>query len=281
EIGAGGVHIADSIAHLRRRIDRLQLHLLYNDSGAIMIEGLLHQVLNGCLNGLPRAGENWLNLGAANHLAHGAFGHRLHCAFRILNVEQEFADPCRLHFPQNRQVRIDDISAAGEHQALFRYVAHGCAAAPDIVHYSHANIDLVHAQRFRREHRFNWIWQMVVQTGLDLAHFPAEAEDNAQLIRLDPDKPGKSPYADHAKRDKSKTASAEIAAGQHVPQFILAAAEDFFQIGRRRPRRLRSGTPGALATAAPRAAPALIGPRHRIKSPAPAVRPAYLSWEGL
>src|SRR5262249_60557035 len=123
-------------------------------------------------------------------------------------------------------VYVGDTPAAGEQQALSRYVAHGCAAAPDIVHYSHANIDLVHAQRFRREHRFNWIWQMVVQTGLDLAHFPAEAEDNAQLIWLDPEKPGKSPKRDYTKEDESETASAEIAAGQHVPHFVLAPAGD-------------------------------------------------------
>jgi hypothetical protein len=36
----------------------------------VVIESLLHQVLNSRLDGLPRAGENRLDLGAANHLAH-------------------------------------------------------------------------------------------------------------------------------------------------------------------------------------------------------------------
>src|SRR5262245_10291757 len=227
-----------------------------------MIEGLLHQVLNGCLNGLSRACETWLDVGAANHLAHSAFGHRLHCAFRILNVEEEFADACRLHFPQNREVDVDDILVAGEHQALLRYIAHGCATAADIVNYTHADVDLVHTQRLGREHGLDRMRQMIVQARLDLAHCLAEAQHNAQLIRLDPEKPGKSPKRDYTKEDESETASAEIAAGQHTPQFVLAATEDVLQIRRRRPGRLRPGTPGALATAAPGPTAALIDPRH-------------------
>ena len=173
-----------------------------------------------------------------------------------------FADACRLHFPQHREVDVDDILVAGEHQALLRYVADGCAAAPDIVDHPHADIDLVHAQRLRREHGLDRIWQMVVQARLDLAYCLAEAQHNAQFVRLDPEKAGKSPKRQHAKRDESEAASAEIAAGQHAPQFVLAAAQDFLEIGRRRPRRLRPGAPRALAAAAPRPSAALIGPRH-------------------
>ena len=166
-------------------------------------------------------------------------------------LNKEFADACRLHFPQNREVDIDDILVAGEHQALLRYVAYGCAAAPDIVHDSHADIDLVHAQRFGREHRFNGIWQMVVQAGLHLAYCLAEAQHHTEFVRLDPEKARKTPERKHAKHHESETASAEIAAGQHAPQFVLAATEDFFEIWRRRARRLRSRAPGALAARAP------------------------------
>src|SRR5262245_21377917 len=262
KIGARGLNIAESIDHLCRRIDLLQRHLLYYDSSAIMIEGLLHQIVNGRLDGLPRAGENRLDLGTPNHLAHGAFGHRLHRAFRILNVEEEFADVCRLHFPQNREIDIDDVLVAGEHQALLPYITHGWATAADIVNYTHADVDLVHTQRLGREHGLDRIWQMVAQARLDLAHFLAEAQHDAQLIRLDAGKSGESPERDYTKKDESETASAKIAAGQHPPQFVLAATEDFLQIRRRRPGRLRPGTPGALATAAPGPIAALIGPRH-------------------
>ena len=177
-------------------------------------------------------------------------------------LKRIFADAGRLHFPQNREVDVDDVLVAGEHQALLRYIAYGCAVAPDIVHDSHADIDLVHAQRLRSERRLDRIWQMVVQARLDLAYCLAEAQHNAQLIRLDPEKAGKTPKRDHAKHYESETASAEIAARQHAPQFVLAATQDFLQIGRRRPGRLRPGAPWALATAAPRPPTALIGPRH-------------------
>ena len=84
--------------------------------------------------------------GAADHLAHRAFGHRLHGAFRVLDVEQVVADAVRLDPPEHREVDVDDVLVAGEHQALFRHVAHGGAAA-QIVDDAHADVDLVDAQR--------------------------------------------------------------------------------------------------------------------------------------
>ena len=56
-------------------------------------------------------------------LAHGAFGHRLHRAFRILDVEQIVAGSARLDPPEHREIDVDDVLVAGEHQALFRHVA--------------------------------------------------------------------------------------------------------------------------------------------------------------
>ncbi len=95
-----------------------------------MVERLLHQVLHGGLDGLARAGQDRLDFGAADHLAHGAFGDRLHGAFGILDVEQVFADAGRLDLPQHREIDVDDVLVAGEHQAFFRHVAHvPCRAA--------------------------------------------------------------------------------------------------------------------------------------------------------
>ena len=79
---------------------------------------------------LPRAGEDRLDFRAADHLAHGAFGDRLHGAFRILDVELIVAGAAlRLDHPEHREIHIDDVLVAGEHQALLRHVAHLGAAA--------------------------------------------------------------------------------------------------------------------------------------------------------
>src|SRR5262249_43524739 len=88
--------------------------------------------------------------------------------------------------------------------------------------------------------------------------------------RLNPEEAGKTPERKNAKGDESETASPEIAARQHTPQFVLAAAENFIQVWRRRARRLWSSAPRALAARAPGPTAALIGPRHCIMSPAPA-----------
>ena len=80
--------------------------------------------------------------GAADHLAHGAFRHRLHGAFRVLDVEQVLADACPASIlPQHREIDVDDILVAGQHQAFFRHVAHRGAAA-GIVDDAHADVDL-------------------------------------------------------------------------------------------------------------------------------------------
>src|SRR5262245_869647 len=120
---------------------------------------------------------------------------------------------------------------------------------------------------------------MVVQTGLYLAHFLAEAQDNAQFVRFDAEKSGKTPEGERTKKNECETASAEIAAGQHAPQSVLPATEDFLQIGWSWAWRLRPGTPRAPTTAPPRSssAAALICPRHRIRSPAPAISARLVS----
>src|SRR5262249_36110262 len=151
----------------------------------------------------------------------------------ILDVEQEFADTGRLHLPQDREIDIDDILVAGEHQALFRYITHGGSATADIVHHPHADIDLVHAQGFRREHRLNRIRQRIIESRLHLADFLAEAQHDTQLIGLDPEKAGKSPQREYTKKNKCEPAPAEIAPREHATQSILAPTEDFLQIRRR------------------------------------------------
>ena len=51
-------------------------------------------------------------------------------AFRALDVEQIVADMVRLDPPQHRELDIDDVLVARQHQAFFRQIARPRAAAP-------------------------------------------------------------------------------------------------------------------------------------------------------
>src|SRR5262249_24209410 len=146
EIGTRRLDVAEGVDHLRRRIDLFELDLLHQDAGAVIAERLLHAFLYRGLDGLPRAGEDALNIGAPDHRAHRAFADGLDRGFRRLHVEKIVADMVRLDLPQHREIDADDVLVAGEHQGLFRYVARGAAAAQ-----IKTDVDLVDAQRLRRE----------------------------------------------------------------------------------------------------------------------------------
>ena len=77
---------------------------------------------------------------------------------------------------------------------------------------------------------------MIVQARLHLAHELAEAQHHAELIGLDAEEAGKSPQRDGNERNKRDAAAAEIARHQGA-QLVLAAAQEFFEIGRPRPAR--------------------------------------------
>src|SRR6516165_10062088 len=157
QIGARPLHVAEGFDHLRRRIDLLKLHLLHQDAGAVIVERLLHAFLYRGLDGLPRAGENGLNIGTPDHFAHRAFGDRLHRAFGLQYVEEEIADTVRPDLPQHREIDVDDVLVDGEHQGFFRHVTHGAASAR-----IEADVDLVDPQRLRRKRGLDWIGQMLI-----------------------------------------------------------------------------------------------------------------------
>ncbi len=206
--------------------------------------------MHGGFDVLPRTGQNRLQGRAADDLAHGALGHRLHRAFGLLDVEQIVFDPFRLRLdlPQHRKVDVDDVLVAGEHQALLRHVADGGAAA-QVLHHAHADVDLVDAQGLRRQRRLDRIRQVIVQSRFHLAHGGAEAQHHAELVGLDAEEAGKQPDGDRGQHDEGKPLAAEAAARQHRAQLVLAAAQKFLEIGRRRARWLLARAPGALTSA--------------------------------
>ena len=150
----------------------------------------------------------------------------------------------RLDLPQHGEIDADDVLVAGQHQGLFRYVAQGAAAAQ-----IEADVDLVDAQRLRRERRLDRIGQMIIQPGLHLADEFAEAQHHADLVRLDAKEPGEGPQNDRRQRDQGEAAAAEIA-GHQSAQPVLAAAQKFFEVGGRSPR------------SRPPRAPGWVTPRH-------------------
>jgi hypothetical protein len=178
-----------------------------------------------------------------DHFAHRAFGDRLHRAFGLQYVEEEIADTVRLDLPQHREIDVDDVLVAGKHQGFFRYVAQAAAEAR-----IEADVDLVDAQRLRRERGLDRIGQVIVKPGLHLAHELAEAEHHADLVRLDAEEPREGPQDDCRQRDQGKAAVAEIARRQPA-QPVLTPAQKFFEVGRSR----RSRSPRA---------PGMVTPRH-------------------
>ncbi len=216
------------------------------DAGAVFVERRLHQLVHAALDVLPRAGEDRLNGRAADELAHGALGHRLHGALGLLDVEEIVAGAVRLDHPEHREIDIDDVLVAGEHQAFLGHVADG-GAAPQILDQPHADIDAVDARDLGREHGLDRVRQVIVEAWLGVAHVLAEAQHHAELVRIDPEEAGEAPDRQRRQHDQGEPLAAEAAAGQHGPQLVLAAAQELFKIGWRRARLLRPRAPRALA----------------------------------
>ena len=181
----------------------------------------MHQFLHGGFDGLPRAGEERLDVRASDHRAHDAFANRLYGALGALHVEQIIADAVRLDLPQHREVDVHDVLVTGQHQAFFRHIAQGAAAAQ-----IEADVNLVDAQRLRRQRGLDRIGQMIVEAGLHLADEFAEPQHYAELVGLDAEESGKAPQCDGGERDQRNAAAAEIAR-QETAQHALAAAEKF------------------------------------------------------
>src|ERR1019366_3463201 len=142
----------------------------------------------------------------------------------------------------------------GEHQAFFRHIDAG-GAAPRRLDGTHADIDAVDARDLGGERGFDRIGHMEVEAGLGVAHVFAEAQHDAEFVRMDPEEPGKPPDHHRDKGDQGYPLAAEITARQYRTQPLLAAAQELLEIGRLR----------TLAPHAPRPA-VLIVPFHPMSS---------------
>ena len=123
----GRGHVAIGGQNLRGRIDRLQLNLLDEHAGVIVVEHFLHAALHVRFDRFAIAGQDAVDRLQADDLAHDAFGDRFHRFFGMADVEDEILGLGRIDLPAHAELDVDDVLVAGQHQALFGRL--GAAAA--------------------------------------------------------------------------------------------------------------------------------------------------------
>ena len=259
-IGARRLHVAEGVDHLSWRIDLLELHLGHQYAGAVAVEGLLHQSLSVGLGLGARLGEDRLDIALADNLAHGTFRHVFHRAFGVLDIEQKLGRVADL--PEHDEIDVDDVLVAGQHQTLLRHVADRARSVADLGSAAHADLDAVDARHLGQLNLLDRIGPAEIQAGRELAHIFAEPEHDAELVGVNPN--GEAEKADESDQHdggQRQERTAHAPAGHRLPDAVLAAAQNLFEVG------LLAGAagtraPGPAAAAFPAAASALIAPRH-------------------
>jgi hypothetical protein len=115
-------------------------------------------------------------------------------------------------------------------------IAHRGAAAARILDHPHADIDAVDPGHLRGERRLDRIRQVIIGAGLRVANIFAEPEHDTELVRLNEIDAGAHPEHEGQDRDQEDAPSAETAARHHRAELVLAPAQEFLEVGRRRTR---------------------------------------------
>jgi len=259
-IGARGLDVAIGFEGLRRGIGLLHLHARDRHAGDIGVENPLHQPADFFLNRLAVRGENRLDLVTADDFAHRAFGHRpdgqVLLGSEVLDVEEKGASV--LDDPKDREVDVDDVFIAGQHQAFFGHVARGLGivglAGQDVT-----DIELIFARDLGRLDTLDRPGDVIIDARRGAADKLAEAQDHTLFIGIDDIDSREQPDHDHDKTRDHGTAAAE-AARQGLPELLLAALQKLFEIGRRAAS--RAATPRTASATTGASAAILIVPRH-------------------
>ena len=119
---ARGLYVTERVNHLCWRINLLQLHETNLDTRAISVQRILHQLPNIGFNRATLGRQNRLNITLADNFAHRAFGHRFNRGFRFLNIEHKVGGLGGVYLPLYREINIDDILVARQHQAFFSQI---------------------------------------------------------------------------------------------------------------------------------------------------------------
>ncbi len=156
EVLLRALHLLERVGDFGRRIGALKLHADDGDAGVVSVERLLKQFANALFHLGAALGAHFFRGRAADKLAHGAFRHAAQERVRLVDVEQILLRIA--HPPQHREIDVDDVLVAGEHQAGVGGVAARGVGAEELA--LHARGDL-----------------------LDGLHRP---EDEMQALRRDP-----------------------------------------------------------------------------------------------
>ena len=148
---------------------------MIENAGAVFVERLLQQLLHVGLGDLTGLGEERLDVGMADHLAHGALGRGFHRALGVFHVEEVFRGV--VDHPEDREIDVDDVLVAGQHQAFLGDVAARCRA-PIIDGLT--DRDAIHARNLGRVDGLDRIGQTEVEAGLGVAIEAAETKHHAR-----------------------------------------------------------------------------------------------------
>jgi hypothetical protein len=118
-VGTRRLHVAEGIDHLGGRIDFLQPHLIDAHAGPVDVEYTLHQLVYGLLGFLACTRQEWLDIGLADHLAHGTLSHVLHGDVGVVNIEQ--IQLRILDAPEDHEIDVDNVFISRQHQAFVRH----------------------------------------------------------------------------------------------------------------------------------------------------------------
>ena len=128
---------------------------LMRTPAAIGVQRLLHDLPDFLRHAGLLGRQYGLDVPAADHLAHGAFGNGLDGAFGILKIEDVILRARGIDLPHGIEIDVDDILVAGQHQALFDHVAGaslaGRGAIADFDPLLHGDVRLDHlSDRIRK-----------------------------------------------------------------------------------------------------------------------------------
>src|SRR5262249_37995982 len=211
----------------------------------------------------PADRQRVLELRLADDLAHrglrDAFDHRL----GFFDVEEVVDRIVGLlaDLPLHVEVDVDDVLIAGQHQAFGQEGGRGFAAhvgaAADLRALDRGHLGLLDGADRRRH--------VPVETGTGDVLDLAEDHAYADLVRLHGVDTREQPAGDDEDRDDGDAASAADAPGHVALDAILAAAQQFLEVGRTLAGGAASPWPRTAAATPGAAAPSLILPRHLVR----------------
>src|SRR5690606_12991570 len=128
----------------------------------------------------------------------------------------------RIDLPLHREIDVDDVLVAGEHQAFLRHVPIGPAGA---VSAAEAHLDAIEIGDADLGYAADRIRPVPVQAVALVADIAAEDEFERDLVGTDHVGPGGEPGDDRQQNGDQDAAAAERAARHEIAHPVLALAQ--------------------------------------------------------